>query len=413
MLDRKSFLGLLVSGGWGWPKLLERFRLDLGPPGTATDQDYWDVVRQQFLIPADRIYLNNGTLGPSPHVVVRAVEEHARRVAETFPPGIQWDDLKGALARVLGGDPEGYVVSRNTTEAMNFVANGLEIGPGDEVLTTDHEHIGGLCPWQLVAARRGASLRTFSLPVPASSEDALYRAVVEALTPITRVLTLSHVTFTTGTILPVRRIAALCRERGIVCVVDGAHPPGMLQTDLGAIGADFYASSPHKWLLAPQGTGFLYLGERFRTSLWPTLASGGWDDASLAAHRLNHMGTVDESRMAGLMAALEFHSAIGSDLVEERVRYLAQRLRLGLMTIPGVQLASSTQEQLAAPMISFSIEGIDSLELQSELAASDRVRSRVIGEYDYGWMRLSTHIYNSPSEVDRVLELINAASRRR
>jgi selenocysteine lyase/cysteine desulfurase len=390
---------------------VEALAQQLAPGGAPTDEPFWGLVRAQFLIPPDRIYLNNGTLGPSPHIVVDAVTEHTRRVAMTYPPGVAWDDLKQSLSSLLGGDADGFVFPRNTTEAMNFVAHGIELAPGDEVLTTDHEHIGGLEPWRLVTTRQGLPLRVVALPVPALSPDELLEAVWSGVTDRTRVMCVSHLTFTTGTILPIRELADRCAERGIVLAVDGAHPPGMMRLDLGELGGDFYASSPHKWLLAPQGTGLLYISEGWRERLWPTLASGGWDDLSLGAQRFNHMGTMDESRLAGLLAACEFFLAIGMDRVEGRVRYLQGLLQDGLESISGVTLATPSDNSMRAAMISFQIEGVESSALQGHLSRTARIRTRVIGEYDYGWMRLSTHIYNGPDEIERVLELLSGVAR--
>ncbi|MCH2469515.1 MAG: aminotransferase class V-fold PLP-dependent enzyme [Gemmatimonadetes bacterium] len=390
---------------------MEALAQQLAPGGAPTDEPFWGLVRAQFLIPPDRIYLNNGTLGPSPHIVVDAVTEHTRRVAMTYPPGVAWDDLKQSLSSLLGGDADGFVFPRNTTEAMNFVAHGIELAPGDEVLTTDHEHIGGLEPWRLVTTRQGLPLRVVALPVPALSPDELLEAVWSGVTDRTRVMCVSHLTFTTGTILPIRELADRCAERGIVLAVDGAHPPGMMRLDLGELGGDFYASSPHKWLLAPQGTGLLYISEGWRERLWPTLASGGWDDLSLGAQRFNHMGTMDESRLAGLLAACEFFLAIGMDRVEGRVRYLQGLLQDGLASISGVTLATPSDNNMRAAMISFQIEGVESSALQGHLSRTARIRTRVIGEYDYGWMRLSTHIYNGPDEIERVLELLSGVAR--
>jgi isopenicillin-N epimerase len=186
----------------------------------------------------------------------------------------------------------------------------------------------------------------------------------------------------------------------------------MMRVDLSRWRPDFYASSPHKWLLAPQGTGLLYLDEAWRTRLWPTLASGGWDDPALGAHRLNHLGTFDESRMAGLLAAVEFLQALGMERVEARIRFLRNRLEAGLRTLPGVEVATPEAEPLKAGMVSFALDGVDSLELQRHLSRVANARTRVIGEYGYGWMRLSTHIYNRPDEVDRVLEILDAVARR-
>ena len=410
-VGRRGFLSILGGAPLVWPRALEALAQELGAGGAPDDEPFWAQVRAGFLIPGDRIYLNNGTLGPSPRVVLEAVDEHARRVAMTYPPGVAWDDLKGALAALLGGAPEGWVFPRNTTEAMSFVANGLELGAGDAILTTDHEHIGGLEPWRLLAARRGVRLDVVSLPAPAGSAETLLDAVWSGVRPDTRAVSVSHATFTTGTVLPISELARRCREAGLVLVVDGAHPPGMLELDLGTLGGDFYASSPHKWLLAPPGTGLLHLAEPWGERLWPTLASGGWDDLSLGAHRLNHMGTIDESRLAGLLAAVEFHRALGPDRIEARVRYLRGRLQRGLAAIGGVGIVTPSVEPLAAGMVSFQIDGVESLALQAHLARAANVRTRVIGEYDYGWMRLSTHVYNTPAEVDRVLELIESAAR--
>jgi isopenicillin-N epimerase len=379
--------------------------------GEPDDEDFWGFVRGQFLIPSDRIYLNNGTLGPSPHVVVDAVTEHTRRVAMTYPPGVSWDDLKGSLAGLLGGDPAGFVSPRNTTEAMNFVANGLDLERGAEVLSTDHEHIGGLEPWKLVTTRRGQTLRIASLPVPAALPGALLDAVWSDVTEATAVICVSHMTFTTGTVLPITELAERCVDRDIVLAVDGAHPPGMLQMDLRTLGGDFYATSPHKWLLAPQGTGLLYISEPWRERLWPTLASGGWNDTALGAHRFNHLGTVDESRLAGLLAALEFMSALGMERIEPRVRYLAGLLREGLASIPDLEVVTPHDDALRGGMVSFTLAGVESLDLQAHLSRTARIRTRVIGEYDYGWMRLSTHMYNTPWEIERILDLLLESAR--
>jgi selenocysteine lyase/cysteine desulfurase len=411
MIGRRGFLGALGSGALVWPRTIEGLARALESGGEADDEEFWQFVRQQFLIPSDRIYLNNGTLGPTPRPVVDAVAEHTRRVAQTFPPGVAWDDLRSELGEMLDGDPEGFVFPRNTTEAMNFVANGLDLAPGDEVLTTDHEHIGGLKPWELATTRRGASLRIFSLPVPTPSSDALFDAVSAAIGPKTRVLALSHVTFTTGARLPIARIAQACAERGILFAVDGAHPPGMLKMSLRALGGDFYGSSPHKWLLAPQGTGLLYLAPRWRTELWPTLASGDWDDLSLGAQRLNHMGTMDESRLTGLLSSLRFLRAIGMQRIEDRVFELRNRVARGLRSMPTVEVVSTDEREVASGMVSFRIEGVESLALQRHLSRIARIRTRVIGEYDYGWMRLSTHIYNLPAGIDRALEEVDAVAR--
>jgi isopenicillin-N epimerase len=405
-MQRRHFLAAAAS--LAWPHQLHSLDSALhGRP--LPGEPEWQAVRNAFLLPDDRIYLNVATLGVQPRVVVDAVVEHTRRVAMSYPPAAAWDDVRAAAGALMNGDPAGFAFPRNTTEAMNFVANGLDLGAGDEVVTTLHEHIGGLCCWQLLAARRGVRLLQVPLPAPAAAPESLLQPIIDAVTPATRVISVSHVLFTNGTIMPVERLAAFCRERGIIFVVDGAHPPGMMRVDLHAIGADFYASSPHKWLCAPQGTGLLYMAEPWRTRLWPTLASGGWDDLSLGAHRFNHMGSLDESRIAGLVAALAFHEVVGADRVHARVRQLRRHLLQQLAGMPRVRIMSPSRDDMAAGMVAFTVDGVPSLELQRRLAERANVRVRVVSEYGLGWMRLAPHIWNLEAELDRVAELVAEA----
>ena len=372
------------------------------------EQD-WSELRKQFLMPPDRIYLNVGTLGVQPRAVVDAVIEATRRTAESFPPGVKWDELKATTAALLDCEPEGLAFPRNTTEAMNFVANGLDLNAGDHVLTTNHEHIGGLCCWQLIAARRSVQLSQVDITPAPRDPERVFQQLIKAVTPKTRVISVSHVNFTTGFIMPVKELSAWCRTRGIIFVVDGAHPPGLMRTSIREIDPDFYASSPHKWLLAPQGIGLLYMRQEWRTKLWPTLASGDWDKLELGAQRFNHLGTLDESRYAGLQAALTFHRQIGAARVYDRIESLRRRLIGTLSAIKGLHIVSPTDEN-ATGLVSFRLDGIEALELQKRLGAQN-VRTRVIGEYNYGYMRLSPHIYNSNEEIDRVVGLIGDALR--
>ena len=399
--SRRDFMAA-GAAALAWPRSIEDFQRSL-----TSQQDPWAAVRAQFLIPPERTYLNIGTLGPQPRVVVEAVIEHTRRVAQSLPPGVDWETLKRESAALLNCDPAGLVFPRNTTEGMNFIANGLELGPGDEVITTNHEHIGGLCCWQLIARRRGVTLTIVPLAdPPLHPADALTR-ITAAIGPRTRAVSVSHVNFTNGLIMPVRELVQYCRPRGILVVVDGAHPPGLMPVDLRALDPDFYASSPHKWLFAAQGTGLLYLRDEWRTRLWPTLASGDWDNLTLGAQRFNHLGSFDESRLAGLLAALRFHQAIGSQRIFARTRELRARLHDGLAALPRVRMKSPRSNDLAAGMVSFLVDGVPSLELQARLGAQN-IRTRVIGEYNYGWMRLSASVYNTMEQIERVVRLIGA-----
>ncbi|MGH7544644.1 MAG: aminotransferase class V-fold PLP-dependent enzyme [Gemmatimonadota bacterium] len=383
--------------------------------GDPEDEGFWTEVRNRFPISRERgTYLNTGTLGPTPYPVLQATVDHLRATAGQFRPGeYSLEALKEVAAAFIGSAPHEIVITRNATEAMNFVANGLELDRGDEILTSDHEHIGGLCCWQLVEKRRGLTLTVVPLPVPPRDPGEIVDAFRRAIGPRTRVLSLSHVTFTTGLRTPVKELAHLCRERGIVFVVDGAHPVGMFPVDVRAIGADFYATSTHKWLCAPQGTGLLHVREDWLDRLWPTIASGGWDDPSLRSDRFNPLGTVNDSLRAGLQAAFEFQAALGPERVSRRVLHLSQRLHDALAELPGISMKTTRDPRMASGMESFTLESVPALDLQKMLWERGPIRTRVIGEYDCGFMRLSTHIFNTTDEIDRVVAMIRDVARGR
>jgi len=371
------------------------------------DEEYWRLVRSQFLISPRGVYFNTGTIGASPRPVVDAVIEHLRAFETVFDAkGFDGAALRRTTAALVGAPPQTLVFTRNTTESMNYVANGLDLAPGDEILMTTHEHVGGMCPWQLVARRRNLTLTQFPLPVPPRGAAQIVDAWRERITPRTKVMMISHILFTNGLIQPLRELCALARERGIVTAVDGAHGPGLLRLDLAASGCDFYCASPHKWLLAPKGSGLLYIAEPWLDRLWPTIASGGWDDLSIKAERFDHKGTLNESLLVGFQAAVDFNGVIGQDRIWARCKELAERLYAGLARIDGVTLTSATDAAIRAPLVSFTVRGWTTPDLIRSLWERGPVRVRHVAEYDYGWVRMSTHVYNSPEEVDRVIGIV-------
>jgi isopenicillin-N epimerase len=411
MTSRRDFVGdaTLLGVAFAFPGAEWRLtgaRGDRGAGGPGA-QDAWAVLREQFYIAPRGIYFNSGTIGASPRPVVEAVIRHMQAFETVFDAqGVDLAALRTAVGSLLGAPPHSFAFTRNTTEAMNWVAAGLELEPGTEVLMTDHEHVGGRCPWEMNARRGRWTISRVPLPVPARSADEVMERWSRAITSRTRVAMISHVTFTNGLIQPVKDLCAMFRRQGIITVIDGAHPPGMLRTDLTDLGCDFYCSSPHKWLLAPKGTGLLYISEPWLDRLWPTIASGGWDDLAAKGERFDRVGTRNDSLLAGFKAALEFHESIGRDRVERRVRELGDRLYDGLVRLDGVEMKSPSDRRIRAPLVSFTVRGWNTDQLIQELWRRGPVRVRHVAEYDYHWVRLSTHVYNTELEVDRVIGLV-------
>jgi selenocysteine lyase/cysteine desulfurase len=404
-------LGAMLPGFAGIARAADRLAWDASSfaasTGPGSDPD-WERIAGQFVI--DGVHLNTGTYGACPLSVIEATVHHLRafeRITRQEHPDME--RLHADLERFLGAWPGSVAIVRNTTEAMNVAANGIDLGPGDEILTTTHEHIGGRCCWELQAARRGVTLVTFAPPLDPASPEELVAAWRAQLTPQTRVLSISHVLFTTGMIQPVAELVRLARSRGIISVIDGAHPPGMLALDLQAIDADYYASSPHKWLLAPKGTGLLVTRPDRLEQTWPLIASGDWEATD--RRRFEHLGTGNESLVAGLAAAVVFQEAIGREVIERRARSLATDLMGMLDEVPGLRLVSPRDPTSRSAMVAFTIDGVPAEELQRVLGR-EGIRTRRIAEFGYEYLRLSTHLYVLPRDLERTVDLVAATTRR-
>src|ERR1700683_1843096 len=276
MLNRRHFLttattGLAASLAFRGNLLAQLEKIPPLPDHSLLEKDedaYWAELRKQFLIPADEIYLNNGTVGSSPAPVLRAVfdgytttERMDQQDPEDYPIWGYgaWNEFRDPLADFVGCHRDEIALLRNATEANSYIANGIDLKPGDEVLMTDQEHPGGQHPWDLRAKRYGIVVKKFTLPKPVINPAQVLDLVHANITSRTRVLFFSHITTVTGVVLPAKELCALARSKGVISAVAGAHVPGMMRLNLHDIGCDMYSASPHKWLQAPKGSGFLYV----------------------------------------------------------------------------------------------------------------------------------------------------------
>ncbi len=421
MVDRREFLthSALVAVLAGLPALAREQVLCAPappvPPSRLYETDpeaYWRQLRSQWVLPADRVNLNCGSVGCTPLPVLQAMVDHLLHAEEFTEPYYPWfgyeenpplREVRDALAAFLNIPHDELALVRNATEANNTVGNGLDLRPGDEVLLTDQEHPGGRCVWELKAARYGIRLREVVLPKPPASVDQIVEAFERAITPRTRIIAFSHITTVTGVVLPVREICALARQKGLLTHVDGAHAIGQLPLDISGLGCDFYASSPHKWLLAPKGTGFLFIREPLQNQLWVHTASGSWRDTSLKAYRFSNLGTSNLSVMVGLKAALDFYRAIGPDRIYRRIHEMASRVRAHLEQRPEVRIVNASADPFYGGMVSFEpVRG----SLQKVLDECARRQIRVAGSPER--IRISTHIFTLPEDLERFFEALDA-----
>jgi selenocysteine lyase/cysteine desulfurase len=416
-MDRRRFVGSAL-GMAGVLALAPKLFAQLGSaPASLPDRRlldtkedaYWAEMRKQFLIPADVIYLNNGTVGSSPAPVLRAVfqgYEAAERLTQDDPEDYPiwgyaaWNEFRDPLAAFVGCTRDELALVRNATEANSYIANGVELKAGDEVLMTDQEHPGGELPWQLRAKRYGIVVKKVTLPKPVENPAQVLNLVNDAITSRTRVLFFSHITTVTGVVLPAKELCALARSKGILSAVDGAHVTGMMKLDLPALGCDLYSSSPHKWLQAPKGTGFLYARDEVIDRIWGTVVTEGWDDTKIRAERFQRIGSSNLPVLYGLRAAIELAETIGMDRIEQRHRQLADYM-LGEMMKRQAVSWTSPDAALRCGIVTVNVPPVERMELENWMWSTQKIRIR---GGDPNKLRLSTPYYIQKKDIDRFLE---------
>ena len=311
-----------------------------------------------------------------------------------------WNQFRDPLAEFIGCRRDELALLRNATEANSYIANGVDLKPGDEVLMTDQEHPGGEHPWNLRAKRYGIVVKKVTLPRPVPDAAAILTLFQDAITPRTRVIFFSHITTVTGVVLPAKELAALARSKGILSAVDGAHVPGMMKLDVRDIGCDMYSASPHKWLQAPKGTGFLFVRDEVIDRVWNTIATEGWDDTKIRAERFQRIGSSNVPALCGLKASIEFADQIGMDRIEKRHRKMADYI-LGEMEGVGAHSWTSPDAALRCGITTVTIEPYTMPEPELWLWKEKKIRIR--GGLP-SKIRMSTPYYLLKKDIDRYIE---------
>jgi selenocysteine lyase/cysteine desulfurase len=382
------------------------------PPVNAEDETYWQSIRRSFPLSHDWTYLNNGTIGPSPFPVIEATRA-----------GMMETDLDGTyggyeasaerLAAFVGADTDEIALTHNVTEGINIACWGLPLKRGDEVILTTHEHVGNAFPWLNRQKLHGIVLKTYT---PAATADETLSRIAALITKKTRAVATPHIPCTQGQVLPIKEICRLAKEKGIYSVIDGAHGPGMLPLDLHDIGCDTYASCCHKWMLGPKGTGFLYVRKDFQQILQPYFVGGGgdtgvWNMASTpiksteyaaSAHRY-YGGTQSLGLTRGVIAAIDFLEGIGMQNVYTRIKSLGRYTQRQLLSIGDkVELLTPTEDRSFCAVNGFRIRGVDHTAFFNRCMDA-KIRIRSVAENGLNSLRVSTHIYNSREDVDKLV----------
>ena len=423
-LDRRTFLQGLGAGTLG--ALAGCTAVPAGPRpevalpayGSVTDEAFWRAVRTQFPLLDHPVYLNTGGLGPASHAVLNTVHTTMTEQQECSETGYDlFAPARETMARYLGVKPAEVCFTRNATEGNSIIAAGLALHEGDEVIFESHAHPGGSFPWFNQAKLRGVKVRLFT-PDPASPEANL-AGIRDLVTPRTKVIQVSHITCTTGLVFPVRAIAEFARAHDIWFHIDGAQSVGMIPVNLDAIGCDSYAFSGHKWLGGPHESGVFYI----RHARLEAVAATG-----IGAHsgELPHLpgeiklcdsaarheyGTRNAGLIAGLAEAVRLQETIGRDRIAAHGRELATLLFDACAKIPDIAVLTPRHDELRASMTTIHHARAGAGKLFDFLKEEHGLRCRPVTEQGLQAVRISTHVFYSHAECERVITGVRAAAR--
>ena len=426
MLTRRRFLETMLAAGAGIPALkddgLERLlglarRVDGRLPAeVARDEDFWLGIQQAFTLDRTLINLNNGGVSPSPRVVQEAMRRYLE-YSNTAPVYTMWqvlepeiESVRRRLAASFGCDPEEMAITRNASEALEIVQLGLPLERGDEVLTTTQDYPRMLTTWHQRERREGIVVKEISFPVPPPSQGDLADRIERAITPKTRVIHVCHITNLTGQIFPVKRICQLGRARGIEVIVDGAHAYAHFPFTRDELDCDYYGTSLHKWLLAPHGTGFLYVRKAKIERVWPMMAAPPEMNANV--RKFEEIGTHPAANHNAIAEALTFHEGIGAERKAARLRYLFQRWAKRLEKLPKVKILTPYDPTQSCGLASVAIDGMDVNKLVASLWDRYRIIVTPIVHKEFSCVRVTPNVYTTTAEIDRFGDVMEEVIRK-
>jgi isopenicillin-N epimerase len=381
---------------------------DRSPEDVASDEFYWRDIQEAFTLDRELINLNNGNTCPSPRVVHEAVKRYldmANMLPVTYNNGIgrNFQTIRRRMAAEFGATEDTLAFTRNASESLQIAQNGLDLKPGDEVITTEQDYPRMLTTWDQRARRDGIKVTRLNFSVPTTQED-LYTRFEKAITPRTKVFHFCHITNLTGQLFPVQRLSRLARSRGILTIVDGAHALAHFPFKLSDLECDYYGVSLHKWLLAPIGNGLLYVRKERIAKTWPLQAAPERQDNDI--RKFEAIGTAPQAIRAGVAEALAFHQAVGADRKAARLRYLTMRWANRLKDNSRVKLHSSLESGQTWGLACVGIDGMSPADLTAFMFNKYRIVTVAIDrrsqnlDLDYAGIRVTPNIYTTLEEID-------------
>ncbi len=420
--DRRKFIKAMGIGSVAaiatpaqvWAKVKEPIHSavrDITDQKQHTTDAYWKTIQSQFRFADGLTYFNNASLGACP-VPIREATMQFRNTLDDFPSKYMWggwdtekENTRKKVADLFSVSQEEIALIHNTTEGMNLIARSMNLQPGDEVISANHEHASASSPWKVWQEDKGIRIVRPVLPILPENVEEIVDVYRKAITSKTKVISICHLVNTNGMILPVKEVSQMAQEKGILVAVDGAQGAGMFNVDLADLGCDFYTMSAHKWLFSPKGIGIFYAKKESQVHLKPLMVARGYKDTSI--RRLENYNTRNLPELLGLGAALEYRTAIGSQKIHDRTYELKHYFRDQIKNYPKLRLKTPALDSLSAGIQTVEILGKDVKEVKKQLFEAYGIDCRPMSGFGLNAVRISLAIFISKKQIDILVNALN------
>lgn len=428
-IDRRSFLsaagkglGLMAMSSAAVGSLFENVLAagrkieKLSPLEAAMDEDYWASIQQAFSVTRGIVNLNNGGVSPSPRMVTEAFVRYtwqqedatAYTMWQLLEP--QSETIRTGLAEIFGCDPEEIAITRNASESLEILLMGMDFKSGDEILTTTQDYPRMLTTLRQRELREGIKLNLIKIPIAPKNVDDISKAFIDAITPRTKLILISHQINLTGQINPVKKVCEYARSKGIETIVDGAHSFAQFDFKRDDLGCDYFGTSLHKWIYAPKGTGMLYVRREKIPKIWALMASE--DKNKNDIRKFEEIGTHSAAMRLAIGEAVLFHNAIGGKRKEERLRYLSRYWMNNLKAIPKIGFNTSFDPAQSCAIANFKIDGVDPVQLGGHLMSKHKIFTTPIVHEEFTGIRITPNVYTTLWELDRFCSLVEDVAKK-
>lgn len=382
----------------------------LSPEESADDEDLWARMAQAYTVSPALLNLNNGGVSPQPKVVQDAVDRYYH-LSNEGPSYYMWrildagrEPLRKKLADLAGVNAEELAINRNTTEALGTVTWGIDLKRGDEIVMTKYDYPNMMHAWKQREMREGIKINWITPTLPIDNDDTIIKAFIDATTSKTKIWHITHILNWSGQILPVAKLCAEAKKRGLLTIVDAAHTFAHLDYKISDFNCDYFGTSLHKWLCAPFGTGMLHMRKELIEKTWPLFPIDKPQSGDI--RKFEALGTRSFAPEQAIGQAIDFHNAIGSRRKQERLHYLKKYWCEAVTKNPRVKLAISLKPEYSCALGTFSIDGIEAADVSSKLFSQYQIHTVAVKWENLNAVRVTPHVYTTTKDLDRFIEAV-------